>query len=172
VTRQSKVGTAAILLGVGLGGFVDGIALHQIAQWHQMLSSVVPPDSMAAMKTNMAADGWFHAAVWIATFAGVMTLWSALRGPGALPSTRYLLGSMLLGWGAFNLVEGIIDHHLLELHHVRDLPQHVPAWDWIFLAVGGIGFILAGLALRAGRREAQAYGGERRSGRERRFSYR
>ena len=55
-------------------------------------------------------------------FAGVMVLWSAVRGPGALPTTRYLLGSMLLGWGAFNLVEGIIDHHLLDLHHVRDLP--------------------------------------------------
>lgn len=172
MTRKSKVSTAAILLGIGLGGFVDGIALHQIAQWHQMLSAVVPPDSMEAMKRNMAADGWFHAAVWLATFAGVLVLWSAVRGPGALPPTRYLLGSMLLGWGAFNLVEGIIDHHLLQLHHVRDLPSHMPAYDWIFLAAGGIGFILAGLALRQGRRGAPAYGEERRSGRERRFSYR
>jgi len=173
MTRQSKVTAAGVLLGIGLGGFVDGIVLHQIAQWHQMLSAVVPPESMAAMKRNMAADGWFHAAVWIATFAGVMVLWRAVRGPGALPSTRHLLGNMLLGWGAFNLVEGIIDHHLLELHHVRDLPQHVPAYDWIFLAVGGIGFILAGLALRAGQRErAPVYGAERRTGRERRFSYR
>ena len=173
MTRQSKVTAAGVLLGIGLGGFVDGIVLHQIAQWHQMLSAVVPPESMAAMKRNMAADGWLHAAVWIATFAGVMVLWRALRGPGALPSTRHLLGNMLLGWGAFNLVEGILNHHLLELHHVRDLPQHVPAYDWIFLAVGGIGFILAGLALRAGQRErAPVYGAERRTGRERRFSYR
>jgi uncharacterized membrane protein len=172
MTRRYKVSTAAILLGIGLGGFVDGIALHQIAQWHQMLSAVVPPESMEAMKRNMAADGWFHAAVWIATFAGVMVLWSALRGPGALPSTGYFLGSMLLGWGGFNLAEGIIDHHLLQLHHVRDLPQHMPAYDWIFLALGGIGFILLGLAMRAGRRGAPAYGDERRSGRERRLSYR
>ncbi len=173
MTRQSKVTAAGVLLGIGLGGFVDGIVLHQIAQWHQMLSAVVPPESMAAMKRNMAADGWFHAAVWIVTFAGVMVLWRAVRGPGALPSTRHLLGNMLLGWGAFNLVEGILNHHLLELHHVRDLPQHVPAYDWIFLAVGGIGFILAGLALRAGQRErAPVYGAERRNGRERRFSYR
>jgi uncharacterized membrane protein len=171
MTRHSKVTTAGVLLGIGLGGFVDGIVLHQIAQWHQMLSAVVPPESMAAMRRNMAADGWFHAAVWIVTLAGVMVLWRAVRGPGALPSTRGLLGSMLVGWGAFNLVEGIVDHHLLELHHVRDLPQHVPAYDWIFLAVGGVGFILAGLALRAGRERAPVYGAERRSGRERRFSY-
>lgn len=72
MTRKAKVSTAAILLGIGLGGLVDGIALHQIAQWHQMLSAVVPPGSLAAMKRNMAADGWFHAAVWFATFAGVL----------------------------------------------------------------------------------------------------
>jgi uncharacterized membrane protein len=172
VTRLQKVGSAGILLGIGLGGFVDGIVLHQIAQWHQMLSTAVPPETMEAMKRNMAADGWFHAAVWIATFAGVMTLWSALRGPGPLPATRYLLGSMLLGWGAFNLVEGIIDHHLLQLHHVRDLPTHIPDYDWIFLAVGGIGFIFFGLAMRAGRSRTPAYANERRSGRERRLSYR
>jgi uncharacterized membrane protein len=172
MTRTGKIGTAGVLLGIGLGGFVDGILLHQIAQWHQMLSSVLPPDSMEAMRRNMTADGLFHAAVWIATLAGVMVLWSAVRGRGALPPARYLFGSMLLGWGAFNLVEGIIDHHVLQLHHVRDLPQHVPAYDWIFLALGGIGFVLVGLAIRAGRRQAAAYGPERRSGHERRFSYR
>ena len=26
---------------------------------------------------------------------------------------------VLAGWGIFNLIEGIIDHHLLELHHVN-----------------------------------------------------
>lgn len=45
---------------------------------------------------------------------------------------------MLLGWAAFNLVEGVIDHHLLQLHHVRDLPVHVPLYDWAFLLVGGV----------------------------------
>jgi uncharacterized membrane protein len=55
-----------------------------------------------------------------------------------------LAGEMLLGWGAFNLVEGVIDHHLLQLHHVRDLPAHVPAYDWMFLAVAGVGLIAAG----------------------------
>jgi uncharacterized membrane protein len=49
--------------------------------------------------------------------------------------------------GVFNLVEGIIDHHVLQLHHVRDLPMHVPAYDWIFLLVGGVGFIALGLVM-------------------------
>jgi uncharacterized membrane protein len=28
----------AFLLGIGLGGFVDGIVLHQVLQWHHMLT--------------------------------------------------------------------------------------------------------------------------------------
>jgi uncharacterized membrane protein len=27
-----------LLLGIGLGGFVDGIVAHQILQWHHMLT--------------------------------------------------------------------------------------------------------------------------------------
>jgi uncharacterized membrane protein len=166
------VNAAGVLLGVGLGGLLDGIVLHQIAHWHQMLSAVVPPETMEAMKRNMTADGWFHAGVWLATLAGVLVLWSAVRGPGALPPTRVLAGNLLCGWGGFNLAEGIVNHHVLQLHHVRDLPQHVPLYDWVFLLAGGVGLIMAGLALRAGRRAAPGHPAERRSGGERRFSYR
>jgi len=51
-----------MMLGIGLGGFFDGILLHQIFQAHAMLSAKVPLDSMENMKTNMTADGLFHAA--------------------------------------------------------------------------------------------------------------
>lgn len=34
--RRLTIG--GLLLGLGLGGFVDGIAFHQILQWHHMLS--------------------------------------------------------------------------------------------------------------------------------------
>jgi len=64
-----------------------------------------------------------------------------------------LAGQMILGWGLFNLVEGVIDHHLLNIHHVRDMPLHVPAYDWVFLAVGGVGFSLIGLLLARRTRE-------------------
>lgn len=164
--RAKRIRVAGILLGIGLGGFLDGIVLHQIMQWHNMLSAVVPPHDMEAMRRNMAADGWFHVATWIVTLAGVAAMWSALRGPGPLPSTRTFAGNMLLGWGGFNLAEGIVDHHLLELHHVRDLPQHVPVYDWAFLIVGGVALILAGLALRERRSTVSVH--ERRSGIDRR----
>jgi uncharacterized membrane protein len=41
----------------------------------------------------------------------------------------------------------VIDHHLLNIHHVRDMPLHVPLYEWIFLAVGGVGFSFIGLLL-------------------------
>lgn len=148
--------SAGVVLGLGLGGFIDGILLHQIAQWHNMGSAVVPPTTMDAMMRNMRWDGLFHAATLLMTVVGVLKLWLDGQRGVAPPTARVLIGQMILGWGVFNLVEGIIDHHVLELHHVRDLPTHVPAYDWIFLAVGGVAFIVIGWLLSRRRREADA----------------
>ena len=138
---------AGITLGVGMGGFVDGIVLHQILGWHNMGSSVVPPTTMDAMRRNMTWDGLFHAGVWLITLVGIYLLLADGRRGALLPSARAFTGQLLLGWGAFNLVEGIVDHVLLNIHHVRDLPVHVPLYDWVFLLVAGIGFALAGWAM-------------------------
>ncbi|MFH9118580.1 DUF2243 domain-containing protein [Streptomyces globisporus] len=35
--RTRSLQLPGIILGVGLGGFVDGILLHQLLQWHHML---------------------------------------------------------------------------------------------------------------------------------------
>ena len=139
--------TAGVVLGIGIGGFADGIALHQVAQWHNMGSAVVPPVTMETMSLNMRWDGLFHAATWLITLAGIFMLWSAARVGTLSDSAPSFAGEMIFGWGLFNLVEGVIDHHLLELHHVRDIPAHVPAYDWIFLAVAGVGFLLLGALL-------------------------
>jgi uncharacterized membrane protein len=136
-----------IVLGLGLGGFVDGILLHQIVHWHNMGSAVVPPTTMEAMADNMQWDGLFHAGVWVLTVAGVYWLLLDARKGKLLPDGKAFTGLLILGWGLFNLVEGIIDHHILGLHHVRDLPAHVPIYDWLFLCLGGLGFILLGWIL-------------------------
>ncbi|MDQ3698581.1 MAG: DUF2243 domain-containing protein [Gemmatimonadota bacterium] len=139
------------MLGVGLAGFVDGIVLHQIAQWHNMGSAILPPTTMEAMQQNMLWDGLFHAAVWLVTLMGVFMLINRARSAAPLPSSGRFAGQMLLGWGIFNLVEGVIDHHLLNLHHV---PVHVPVYDWLFLGIGGLGFIALGWLLSRASRTA------------------
>jgi uncharacterized membrane protein len=143
-TQTTRSISPGIVLGLGLGGFIDGIALHQIAQWHNMGSAKVPPITMEAMQQNMRWDGWFHVATLVLTIVGVYLLLSHARAGRRLPDFRSFTGQLLLGWGAFNLVEGIIDHHILEIHHVRDLPRHVPIYDWLFLGIGGVGLLLIG----------------------------
>jgi len=144
------VAAAGAVLGIGLGGFVDGILLHQIWQVHAMLSARVPLHTMENMKTNMTADGLFHAAVWAATFVGVVMLFNAAKRPDVLWSDRALYGSMLAGWGVFNVVEGIINHHLLELHHVvQRLGQSM--WDWLFLGASAILILVGWMIANAGR---------------------
>jgi uncharacterized membrane protein len=144
---------SGILLGLGLGGFVDGILLHQIVHWHNMGSAVVPPTSLEAMQQNMRWDGFFHAGCWLLTVIGVYWLLADARRGRALPDPKAFTGLLILGWGVFNLVEGIIDHLILGIHHVRDLPVHVPLYDWLFLALGGVVFILVGWFLQAGQRD-------------------
>lgn len=135
MSRVGPVVSSGLLLGAGLGGFADGIVLHQILQWHNLLSSVVPPTDLVAMKLNMLWDGVFHAFTWLMTVAGVWRLWLAARRPDAQLSTAALVGALLLGWGLFNAVEGVIDHQLLGLHHVHPGEQQL-AWDVAFIVSG------------------------------------
>jgi uncharacterized membrane protein len=71
-----------LFLGIGLGGFVDGIVLHQILQWHHMLTSEgdYPKTTVSGLETNTLWDGLFHAATWIAVAIGVWVLWEAHHG--------------------------------------------------------------------------------------------
>ena len=142
--------TGGVVLGLGLGGFIDGITLHQIAQWHNMGSAVLPPHTMEAMSQNMVWDGEFHFATWVLTVVGIFMMWNAAHAGRLTRSASAFSGEMIFGWGVFNLVEGIIDHHILELHHVRDVPMHLPAYDWMFLGFGGVGLILLGRLLMRG----------------------
>lgn len=142
---------AGLLLGAGLGGFVDGIVLHQILQWHNMLSNRLPPDNLVAAKVNMYWDGVFHAAVWVLTVVGLRLLWAAGGRPEVPWSGATFGGGLALGWGLFNLIEGVVDHHLLGLHHVRQYAADHRPWDLAFLAFGALLVGLGGLLVRVGR---------------------
>jgi len=145
---------AGILIGAGMGGFVDGIVFHQILQWHNMLSAQLPPVDVVSIKVNMLWDGLFHAGVWIMSAVGIALLWRARTHTDTGWSGRVLLGAAVSGWGLFNLVEGLLDHHLLQLHHVYEYtPDHLP-YDLAFLAFGAL-LLVAGIALvRSGFRTA------------------
>lgn len=144
--RPGPVLVAGVVLGVGLGGFIDGILLHQVLQWHHMLSSVVVPMDVVTLKVNMFWDGLFHLVTWAATVTGILLLWRARKSADGPEAGRQLAGGLLMGWGLFNFAEGLIDHQILGVHHVNP-GDHQLAWDLGFLASGllliGLGWMLA-----------------------------
>jgi uncharacterized membrane protein len=141
---------APFVVGVGLGGFFDGIVLHQILQWHHLVSSKVPTDTLAGLQANTFADGLFHQAMWLVTLVGVFLLYAQLVGPNR-PGMRTLIGGMLIGFGVFNVIDEIVFHVLLELHHIRPGPDYL-LYD---LGYTAIGVVMIGIGWWLVRREAQ-----------------
>jgi uncharacterized membrane protein len=148
---------AGALLGTGLGGFVDGIVFHQILQWHNMLSSEVPPVDLLNMKYNMVWDGVFHAFTWVVTAIGLGLLWRAGQKTTVPWSTRTFVGSLSLGWGLFNVIEGIVDHELLAIHHVHPGRGEL-LWDLAFLFFGALLVVVGTALIHAGRNDVRARG--------------
>jgi uncharacterized membrane protein len=144
----------AFVLGLGLGGFIDGIVLHQILQWHHMLTGDnggEPMDTVAGLETNTLVDGLFHTATWILVAAASVLLVRAWQRGELAPPWRMHVGLLLAGWGVFNLVEGLIDHELLGIHHVRDDLGAPLGWDLGFLAFGALLVVTGWVLARTGR---------------------
>jgi uncharacterized membrane protein len=137
-----------LLLGIGLGGFVDGILLHQILRWHHMVSAVPgsSPDTVAGLQINTLWDGVFHVGTWIAVAAGTYLMWRYSTDAGWMTERSSLPGWIFLGWGEFDVVEGLVDHQLLGIHHVRDDLGGPLSWDIGFL-VFGVAVTLVGWVL-------------------------
>jgi uncharacterized membrane protein len=129
---------AGILLGMGLGGFFDGIVLHQILQWHHLVcvTEHCQPTSIEQLKQQNRQDGFFHLAVWFLTIAGCYRLFRTATAPGASREPGAFWGALLCGWGIFNFVEGLIDHQILGIHHVLPGSPHQFLADMLFLASG------------------------------------
>jgi uncharacterized membrane protein len=159
--RSQLLRGPGIILGVGLGGFADGILLHQVLQWHHMLTSTdtdniglpyYPADTVHGLQVNTLWDGLFHTVTWLAVLVGLGLLYSRIgRTRVRVWSSRPLWGWMLVGWGLFNLVEGVLDHHLLGIHHVRSGPQQL-WWDIGFLVLGVVLVVGGYLLQRSARR--------------------
>jgi uncharacterized membrane protein len=132
----------SVLLGVGLGGFLDGIVLHQILQWHHMVSDegCCPTSSVAGLEDNTLADGIFHAVTWLVTVIGCFAAIKAWRDGDLAPPWSVHVGGLVAGWGIFNLLDSA-NHFILGLHHVRDDLGGPLGWD--------VGFLVFALALIA-----------------------
>ena len=143
-TGLGKPAVAAFLLGIGLGGFFDGIVLHQVLQWHHLVSAYEPAGDVAGLETNTFWDGVFHLATWLVVVVAVV--WIARRGDlvRALGG-RALAGLLLAGWGVFNLTDQAVFHLALRAHHIR-MVEDYQVYDWSFAAFGAL-LVLVGWRL-------------------------
>lgn len=147
--------SSGIFFGLGLGGFFDGIVFHQLLQWHHLVTSAgYPPDSVENLEVNTFWDGLFHSLTYVFVVLGLVVLWRAARHSHIRWSSKLLLGTLLMGFGLFNLVEGTINHQILGIHHVNETVarERWIYWDLGFLAWGAVMLIGGRLLLRAGRR--------------------
>jgi len=144
---------SGLLYGLGLGGFIDGIVLHQILQWHHMVSHIeeYPVATVAGLEVNTMADGVFHVATWFLVLAASVAALTAWRKGRLAPSWSFHFGLVLTGWGIFNLVEGLVDHQILGVHHVRDDLGAPLSWDIAFLAFGILLIVVGWMLYQKGR---------------------
>ncbi len=119
-----------------------------------MLSSTETVSTVPGLRANTLADGFCHVATWMFVLAGSTLLLTTWRQGRRAPTWRDQIGLLLTGWGIFNLVEGLVDHQLLGVHHVRDDLGAPLAWDLAFLGLGAL-LVLGGWSLHnAGRSHA------------------
>ena len=69
------------------------------------------------------------------------------RTNGCAVVRKTFAGGLSLGWGLFNLIEGIIDHHILHIHHVTETANPL-TWDLAFLGSGVLLIIVGLLAIQ------------------------
>ena len=153
-------GTAApgVLLGLALGGFFDGILLHQVLQWHHLLSNVRAA-ALQDIRAQLLADGLFHLLMYVAAVAALALLWKgrgALDHPGA---GKALVLQVLLGFGGWHVLDAVLSHWITGIHRVRgDTPDPL-FWDLLWLGVFGLVPLAVAWLLRRGGRGASGGGG-------------
>ncbi|SHI68678.1 Uncharacterized membrane protein [Roseomonas rosea] len=142
-----RLGMAGGVLGFALGGFFDGILLHQILQWHHFLS-LVPGEALRDLRMQILADGMFHVAVYLIATLGLLLLWGARRAMAPAGAGGRLLGAALLGFAAWQAVDVVVFHWLVGIHRVRvDVPDPL-TWDIGWLVLTGLPPLALGLWLR------------------------
>ncbi|MDQ4082519.1 MAG: DUF2243 domain-containing protein [Actinomycetota bacterium] len=146
--RRERV--AYVVIGLGFGALVDGFVLHQLLQWHHLVSAKTTVETVSGLEENTLADGIFHTASLAVLALGVGLLVG--RRCEALP----LVGLALVGWGAFNVVDQLVFHLAFGAHHIREGVENYQAYDWGFFGLGLLLVALGVAVLRVAGRRASA----------------
>lgn len=123
----------SVVVGFALGGFFDGILLHQILQWHHLLS-LVP--AVGSIRLQVLWDGYFHALMYVVALLGLWGLWrNRAESDG---QAAVLLGGISTGFGLWHVVDNVLSHWLLGIHRIKlDSPNPL-LWDLLWFCAFGV----------------------------------
>lgn len=127
---------AGVALGFGLGGFFDGILLHQILQWHHLLSGI--EQAGRDIRFLIFTDGLFHGLMYFVTTVGIWLLWKYRQLCRETGCGRHLLSAAIAGFGAWHIVDAVLSHWILGIHRVRMDVENPLIWDLAWFAAFGI----------------------------------
>lgn len=140
---------AGYLLGFSLGGFFDGILLHQILQWHHLLSAL-EGGVFENIEVQILADGVFHALMYVIGAVALWLLWKGRRECALPGADRLLLGNAFIGFGVWHMLDGVLSHWILGIHRIRMDAANPLIWDLAWFVVFGVLFVAIGWWLRRG----------------------
>ena len=138
---------AGVLLGMALGGFFDGILLHQILQWHHLLSAV-EGQPWLDLRMQLVADGLFHVLMYAVLVAALVLLYKARQEFVLDGAGRYLLATTVVGFGVWNVLDSIVFHWVLQIHHIKMDAASPLLWDLAWFVVFGVLVLLLGLRMQ------------------------
>jgi uncharacterized membrane protein len=138
---------AGYLIGFALGGFFDGILLHQILQWHHLLSGL-DGEALRDLRVQVLADGIFHALMYGLGAAGLWMLYRTRREFTGVRADRNLLADVLIGFGIWHVIDALLSHWLTGIHRIRMDVSNPLAWDIGWLVLVGLPPLMAGLWMK------------------------
>jgi uncharacterized membrane protein len=140
-SRRPLIGAG--VLGFALGGFIDGILLHQVLQWHHLLS-LVEGERFRDLRVQILADGLFHVLMYAIALAGLWLLWRSRRELTGTRADIRIIAAALLGFGIWQVVDVVGFHWLAGIHRIRvDVPNPL-LWDIGWLIVFAVPSLSAG----------------------------
>lgn len=137
---------AGYTLGFALGGFFDGILLHQVLQWHHLLSGI--EGARSDIRFLILTDGLFHVLMYVVAALGLWLLWRGRRQFPISGADRLLIANALIGFGAWHIIDSFLSHWILGIHRIRMDVDNPLFWDLLWFVVFGLLPAALGLMLR------------------------
>ncbi|WP_370519928.1 DUF2243 domain-containing protein [Bordetella sp. 15P40C-2] len=135
--ENKKLRWAGVWLGFAMGGFFDGILLHQILQWHHLLSAI-QTGALGSLRMQVTIDGWFHALMYVIAAIGLWNLYLYRSTSGKSPDFSVIWPRFWMGFGVWHIIDAVFSHWITGIHRIKMDSSMPLAWDLAWVVVFGI----------------------------------